>query len=289
MTEAPFYTELMHQVALLGRKAERERQARKLAENLLEQKSHELYVAKVEAERANRLKSEFLANMSHELRTPLNAIIGFAELIKNESIGPVGRPQYRTYAGDICDSGQQLLALINDILDLAKVEAGHLTLREERLDLSELLRQCLRMVALRANNAQQKVELSIAPDLPLVMGDETRLRQIVLNLLSNAVKFTPAGGRITVSAQVASDGAMTLAVADSGIGIAEADLDRVLLPFVQVDGGLMRRHEGTGLGLPLTKRLVELHGGTLRLDSRVGAGTTATVILPAVRLMWEAA
>ncbi len=230
----------------------------------LKEREANLRVAKEQAEQANRAKTDFLANMGHELRTPLNAIIGFSELISAEAMGPVGTPLYRAYAGDIAASGQHLLAIINDILDMAHSEAGTLPLVTETVDLASLIEACRDEIARACAAAGHALSLVVAPDLPALEADPVRLRQVVHNLVSNAVRFTPEGGRVEIAAAAASDGGITLTVADTGIGMSAEDLAVALEPFRQVDGALSRRYEGTGLGLPLTKTLVELHEGTLR-------------------------
>jgi len=240
----------------------------------------ELRRAKNEAEYASRTKSEFLANMSHELRTPLNAIIGFAEFIEYQMYGPVGDARYLDYLNDIKDSGLHLLDLINDILDVSRIEAGKMELRENVLDINALIDGSLRMVANRAELAGVVLGVNVDRDLAHLRGDETRVKQILVNLLSNAVKFTPRAGRITVSSSLGATGGIEIAVADTGIGIATEDIDAVLQVFGQVDSKLGRIYEGVGLGLPLTKSLVELHGGSLKIESTVGEGSTFTVGFP---------
>jgi signal transduction histidine kinase len=237
-----------------------------------------------EAQEASRSKSEFLANMSHELRTPLNAIIGFSELMQAGTFGPLGNERYVDYAGDISASGRHLLRLIDDILDLSKVEAGAMPLVESDVDYHGLIRASMRIVAGRADQAQVRLVSDLPDNLPDVMGDDLKLKQILLNLLSNAIKFTPAGGTVTLRVRRQPDGALRTDVSDTGIGIAEGDLARVMRPFVQVESATSRRFAGTGLGLPLARRLVELHGGTLTLASVQGQGTTATMVIPASRL-----
>ncbi|HLZ65189.1 MAG TPA: ATP-binding protein [Aliidongia sp.] len=238
--------------------------------------------ARQEAEAGSRAKSEFLASMSHELRTPLNAVIGFSELIHGEMLGSdaAAHRRYREYAGDIRDSGSHLLGLINDILDFSKTEAGELQLVQDPLDLNELVDSALRMLRPRAERAGITLDGQVPSTLPSVRGDGMRLRQVLLNLLSNAIKYTPETGRVSVTVEASGDSVL-LKVADTGIGIAPEDMSTVLEPFRQIDNDLNRRNPGTGLGLPLTKRLVELHRGVLELESTLGHGTTAVVRLPA--------
>ncbi len=237
--------------------------------------------ASEQAAAASRTKSEFLANMSHELRTPLNAIIGFSEVMMQQVFGPLGSERYREYARDVHNSGRHLLAIINDILDLSKIEAGKLELRMAPLDPREMLQACERLVSERAASAQLRfvVELPEGP-MPAVLGDDTKIKQILLNLLSNALKFTPAGKEVRLSLLAGDDG-VSFTVADQGIGMSDEELAAALEPFRQVDSSLSRRHEGTGLGLPLAKRLAELHRGTLSITSIKGEGTVAVVWLPA--------
>ena len=238
--------------------------------------------AMLRAQAANRTKSEILANVSHELRTPLNAIIGFSELIFTQLLGPEGHDKYLEYARDVHDSGKHLLGVINDILDFAKIDAGELKLHEDVTELANVLASCRNMMAGRAHKSRLTLEIPDTGGLA-IWADERKLKQILLNLLSNAVKFTPAGGRVSVVLSTTAEW-VTFDVADTGIGIAQEDIERALAPFQQVDGDLNRRYEGTGLGLTITTSLVEMHGGRLTLDSTVGVGTTATVRLPAWRL-----
>ncbi|MGE5148045.1 MAG: PAS-domain containing protein [Candidatus Eiseniibacteriota bacterium] len=244
----------------------------------------ELKLAKEQAELASRAKSEFLANMSHELRTPLNAVIGFSEIIKDEVLGR-DPDKYRVYAGDIHASGVHLLSLINDILDLSKIEAGKAELTEAEVDLAEVVRSSVRLIRERAEAAEIGVTVTLPPALPRLWAERRALKQVLLNLLSNAIKFTPAGGQVTVGAGVEADKSLRLWVADTGIGISAKDIERALTPFGQVGSPLTRDHQGTGLGLPLSRALVELHGGRLELVSRPGVGTTVSVILPARRVI----
>ena len=248
-----------------------------------------LHRAKEEAELANRSKSEFLANMSHELRTPLNAIIGFSEVITKQLFGLVGSQRYVDYAKDIYDSGVHLLDIINDILDVSKAEAGKLQLHETTVNVESAVTAALRLLKERADNGRVKLTTAIAPNLPPIWADDRIMKQILINLLSNAVKFTPAGGTVTVEAGLEPGGDMALLVRDTGIGISEADLPSVMIPFSQVESSLSRKHAGTGLGLPLVKSLVELHDGSFELNSCEGEGTTAVVRLPRGRVLDSAA
>ncbi len=232
------------------------------------------------AERASVAKSHFLAGMSHELRTPLNAIIGFSAMIRDQAHGPVGDANYLEYGADIHDSGAHLLSIVNDVLDLAKVEAGRYVLEREAVDLGAVVRATLRTLAPRAREGAVTLAEDMPGNLPPVNGDERALRQVLLNLVTNAVKFTLPGGTVRVGAHRIRGGYVTLEVVDTGIGIPEDRIDAVLRPFEQIDNGLQRRYEGTGLGLPLARSLVELHGGVLRIASRAGAGTTVSVDLP---------
>jgi len=236
---------------------------------------------------ASKAKSDFLANVSHELRTPLNAIIGFSELIRDAVVGPLDA-RYREYGGDINDSGRHLQNIINDILDISKIERGRLELRDEIVSIGEMLESCRRIVEAMAATAGVSLSVEAPGNLPLVHADQLRLRQVLLNLMSNAVKFTPSGGRVSVSAVTATGGAV-IVVKDTGIGMKEEDIAIALQPFRQIDGALSRRFGGTGLGLPLAKALVELHGGHLDLESAPGAGTTVRIQLPAERLVNAAA
>jgi signal transduction histidine kinase/sensor domain CHASE-containing protein len=244
----------------------------------------ELRGAMENAKLANRSKTEFLANVSHELRTPLNAIIGFSEIMKDEMFGPLGTPNYCDYANDIHESGRHLLALINDILDLSKVEAGRIELNEEVVDIAAVSTSALRIVRERAHAAGLTIGVEIPKDLPPVMADQRAIKQILINLLSNAIKFTPEGGLVTLRGHVNSEGALRLSVIDNGIGIAQADIPVALAPFGQVESALSRSTQGTGLGLPLSVALAEEHGGCIEVSSEPDEGTRVTFTLPADRV-----
>ena len=244
----------------------------------------ELRRAKDEAEWATRAKSEFLANMSHELRTPLNAVIGFSDVMRAGIFGPVGDSRYREYLDNIHTSGEHLLSLINDILDIAKIEAGEFELHEEAVDVVSAAETCLTLVRPRADKGGVRLEADLPNGLPHLRADERRLKQILMNLLSNGVKFTPEGGAVKVSAEVASEDGFVLRVSDTGVGMDADGVIAAMEPFRQVDGSLARKEEGTGLGLPLTHHLVEAHQGSMTIESTPGAGTTVSVFFPRHRL-----
>ena len=246
----------------------------------LKRREAALTEAKTEAEAANRAKSEFLANMSHELRTPLNSIIGFSEVMGGQVFGKLENAKYAEYVKDINDSGTHLLKVIDGILDVSRIEAGKVKLKKEKIDVAGTVRSCAAMVAERVRNAGLSLSVDVEESTPELDADPTRVKQILLNRLTNAIKFTPEGGRIAVGAGTGEDGAPVIEVADSGIGIAAQDLPRVLQPFAQVEDPMTRGHEGLGLGLPLAKSLMELHGGTLTIDSEAGRGTTVTLRFP---------
>ena len=256
-----------------------------VSQKIIEGKNLTLNALLIEADNANKSKSEFLATMSHELRTPLNAIIGFSDVLRKQLYGTLGNARYLEYVADINASGLHLLAIINDILDLAKAEAGKLELREDVFDLVSCLQACLQMCGGRADEGGVALELATAGPEIEIHADERLVRQLALNLVSNAVKFTPPGGRVDVRARPDEHGEIVIEVADTGIGIPTEHLERVLRPFEQVERALSRRHGGTGLGLPFAKKIAELHGGGLTLESEVDGGTHVTVRLPAYRLM----
>jgi len=245
----------------------------------LQDTMQELMLAKEEAQLANRSKDTFLAHMSHELRTPLNSILGFSECISNQIFGKVGRPEYLEYAGYIHDAGGHLLSLINDLLDIAKIEAGQQMISEEMICIGEAVSRCVEMVRGRALQAKIRILTDMPAPLPHVYADPRACKQIVLSLLSNAMKFTPEGGEVTVSVGC-EGGSVWLSVADTGCGIPAEQIPEFMKPFRQVEDPLVRRHEGTGLGLCLVDNLIKMHGGTIDIESEVGIGTVVTVRFP---------
>jgi signal transduction histidine kinase len=249
----------------------------------LEAATGQMRMALEAAAAGSQAKSQFLATMSHELRTPLNAIIGFAEMQVLQVFGPLGDARYQDYAKDIHSSGKHLLELINDVLDIAKLDVGHLELQEEDVNLVATITECVNMMVRQAETAGLRLDTDLPATLPHVRVDKRRLHQVLLNLLSNAVKFTPEGGAVRIAAMHGAAG-LVVTVADTGIGMAPEDIPTALERFGQVDSRLSRAYEGTGLGLPLAMQLMELHGGTLAIESTVGRGTTVTIVLPAARL-----
>lgn len=250
-------------------------------------RAEELERQRRRAEAASESKTQFLASMSHELRTPLNAIIGFADLIRMELFGEIKPARYLEYIRDIHSSGVHLLHMINEVLDMAKIEAGRFDLHETVLCPAEAADEVVRMLRQSIETARVRLDLRVADDLPCIRADEQQVRRILVNLLSNAIKFTPAGGAITLSARLLDDGSFEVSVADTGIGIPADKIDKVLEPFEQVENSFTRTRAGTGLGLPLTKAMVEAHGGRLVLESELGKGTRVGVILPGTRVVDE--
>ncbi|WP_169545064.1 PAS domain-containing sensor histidine kinase [Sneathiella aquimaris] len=254
-----------------------------ILEERVEARTSELKAAKEVAEKASQSKSQFLANMSHELRTPLNAIIGFSELLMMDDYTMLEKEKRAEYAGDINSAGTHLLQVINDILDVAKIEANQINLLEQDLDLKSVVKSCLQMVSVDAKNREIQLETDIPKDLPIIIGDPTRIKQIIANLLSNSVKFTDSKGRIKVQIEICDDKSISINVLDNGIGIAKKDLKHVQTQFGQVQSSYNRNHQGTGLGLSLVRLLTEAHGGQFLLKSEINKGTTASVVFPASR------
>jgi two-component system cell cycle sensor histidine kinase PleC len=251
----------------------------------LEQAKYNSDEARRRAESANLAKSRFLATMSHELRTPLNAILGFSEVMKAELFGPHSSPTYLEYASDIHSSGQHLLMLINEILDLSRVEAGRYQLKEEAVSLPGVVEECRHLLALRARTKNIEVIEDIDDNLPRIWADERALRQITLNILSNAIKFTPQGGKITIKVDWSEARGQYLSIRDTGPGIPESEIPIVLSSFGRGSMAQKNADEGTGLGLPIVRGLVELHGGEFALNSKVREGTEVIVTLPPERVM----
>ncbi len=245
--------------------------------------------ARHQAEAASRAKGEFLAGMSHELRTPLNAIIGFAEVIRNQTFGPIGNQRYAEYIEDIYHSGGHLLDVIGDILDTAKIEAGELDLDEENLDIDEVLNGVMRIAQPRAAVGKVSLGIDISENFPQLRGDRRLIHQIVLNLVANAIKFTPEGGRVTVETELPRDGRPHIRVRDTGLGMTEVEIEKALSPYGQIDSGTKGEREGTGLGLPLSRSFAELHGAELMITSVPGSGTLVTVVFPAERIVARSA
>lgn len=255
-------------------------------EILIQERAEELMRAMVVGDVASRSKTDFLANMSHELRTPLNAIIGFSDLVRSETFGPLGNEVYKDYLGIINESGSHLLSVITELLELSRIETGGtIMLDEAPIDVAKTVMQLAKMILARAQDFQIDVNTNVGISLPDLYADPIRLKQILLNLLDNALKFTGRGGQITFSAGVDDRRQIYFSIADTGIGISSENIDVVSKPFSQVARVVVRPHEGSGIGLPLSKSLVELHGGTLHIDSELGSGTTVTLFFPASRTL----
>ena len=246
---------------------------------------HENSRAVKKANEAATAKSDFLANMSHELRTPLNAIIGFSEMMSSQLLGPLGNKQYHEYSHDIHTSARHLLSVINDILDVAKIEAGKLELLEDATDPLKLAVSVQRLMIERAENAGLKLKLSLPSKLPLIYADQRKLKQVLINLLANSVKFTPSGGTVELAGGVNDVGDFEFVVMDTGIGMSEEDIPKAFEPFAQIDSTLSRQFDGTGLGLPLAQGLIRLHGGELEMTSDPGKGTSVKCVLPGSRIL----
>jgi signal transduction histidine kinase len=253
-----------------------EERARRRTEDRLRQ-------ALLRAETASKAKTDFLANMSHELRTPLTAILGFSDAIKNQLFGPILPAKYRDYVDRIHASGEHLLAVVSDVLDMSRIEAGEAKLEESDIDLAEAAGECLRMLGPRIEKKRLQVRLEVDAAMPHLRADRRMVKQMLLNLLANAVTYTPEGGSVTLAVRMAQDREVVIAVRDTGIGIAKPELSRIMEPFQIVEDPRARSYQGVGLGLPLTRSLVQLHGGALTLESEVGSGTTATLTFPAAR------
>lgn len=264
---------------------ERTKARHQVQSSTLMEAARELTMARDQAEEANRTKSEFLSNMTHELRTPLNAIIGFSDIIMSETFGPVGNERYRIYAEDINSSGSHLLELINEILDYAKLESGRDSLFEEDFSICDVVETVSRMFAHNAEQSGVKLSILVPDDLPDIHADQRKLRQILINLLSNAIKFTKPDGHVTLTIWHRPESGFVFQVVDTGIGISLSDIPKALGVFGQIDNAFSRSREGTGLGLPLTKALCEMHGGSLDLQSQVGVGTTVTIRFPPERVV----
>lgn len=254
---------------------------------LCRRQEHELREALAAAVAANKTRTLFLANMSHELRTPLNAIIGFSDVIHTELFGPSGYAKYIDYAKDINSAGMYMLRLINDLLDVSRVEAGELSLNEDIVDFTDCIVNCLHLLGKHAHSKRIFLSRGIAGDLPCMRGDETRIMQVLINLIGNAIKFTPGGGDVRVGAAKLAGGEIQIVISDTGIGIAPGDLSKVCEPFAQVANVLTRAHHGAGLGLPLAKLLTERHDGTFEIHSVPERGTTVTLTFPASRTVLE--
>jgi len=262
-------------------------------EGRLKQQNIELEQARDAAEAASRAKSHFMANISHELRTPLNAIIGFSSILMNQLFGPIGDQKYLEYSKDINHSGTQLLDIINDILDLAKAEAGKLDLNYEEIQVAKSVQKCLTILSARAMQGKITITTDLPKTLPPLLADRLRFIQILLNIVSNGIKFTPEGGKVRISITTRGPANepthFVITVEDTGIGMADGDIPKAFQSFGQIDSGLNRKYEGTGMGLPLTKKLLELHGGTIEIESKLGVGTRVIMTIPVIPAVKPAA
>lgn len=254
---------------------------------LRKQMEESLRLAKDQADAANRAKSAFLANMSHELRTPLNAIIGFSEMMIKETFGALGHDKYKEYLGDVHASAEHLLEIINEVLDMSKIEAGRIELDESGVDIGEMIDSVTRMMASRAFGSNLKINIDVPANLPGITADQRLVRQIFINLLSNAVKFSRPGGNIDVHAEILKDGRLQVDIRDEGVGIPTSKINRAMEPFGQVSDRAenAQYQQGTGLGLPLAKAMIELHDGKMKLESEEGKGTRVSIIFPAYRVI----
>lgn len=251
----------------------------------LHKSKEKLSIALSDANRANQAKSEFLASMSHDLRTPLNAIIGFSDIMRTNAFGPIGNKKYEEYATDIHDSGTLLISLVNDILDLSKIESGKYELSEKQLNIPDLIQHSVRQLSKMAEASGHTITTDIPANMPDLFGDERVMMQILNNIISNAIKFTPENGEITIHATVNTDNCTSISVADTGVGMSADEIGKALKLFEQVDSSLARKHEGSGLGLYLCTNFMELFGGALEVQSEVNQGTTVTLTFPAERTL----